>query len=266
MIKVIVSGVCGRMGSMIGKLVCEQKDMKLVGAVEQSGHEAIGADVGEKIGYGKIGIPIVNSLEEVIKSGEVVIEFTNPKTTIEHLEITSLNNKTMVIGTTGLDDTQIARIENLSSSIPIVFAPNMSVGVNLLFKLAGEVAKVLGNEYEVEIIETHHHHKEDAPSGTALKLGKVIANSLNMDFNQVAVYSRQGRVGKRKKEEIGIFAIRIGDVVGEHTVIFGNEGERIELTHRAHSRLTFAQGAIKAVRFVAKAPIGLYDMGDVLQL
>jgi 4-hydroxy-tetrahydrodipicolinate reductase len=266
MIKVIVSGVSGRMGSMIAKLVCEQQDMELTAAVERAGHEAIGDDIGEKIGYGKIGIPIRDSLAEVIVSGEVVIEFTNPKTTIEHLEIAASNNKAMVIGTTGLDDAQSLRIKELSSSIPIVFAPNMSVGVNLLFELAAEVARVLGDDYEVEIIEAHHHHKKDAPSGTALKLGKVIANSLNRDFDQVAVYGRQGQIGERKKEEIGIFAIRTGDIVGEHTVIFGNEGERIELTHRAHSRLTFVQGAIKATRFVAKASPGLYDMPDVLQL
>lgn len=260
MIKVIVSGVCGKMGSMIADLVCEQKDMELVGAIEQSGHKEIGCE------FGKTGLSIVDSLQAVIEAGNVLIEFTNPKTTIEHLELAASHKKAMVIGTTGLDDTQVSKIKELSSDIPIVFAPNMSVGVNLLFKLVGEVAKVLGDDYEVEIIEAHHHHKKDAPSGTALKLGQVIADSLNRDFNQVVVYGRQGQVGERKKEEIGILAIRLGDVVGEHTVIFGNEGERIELTHRAHSRLTFAQGAIKAARFVATAPPELYDMQSVLKM
>jgi len=266
MIKVIVSGVCGRMGSMISRLVCEQKDMELVGAVERPGHEAIGCDISEKLGYEEIGVTIVDNLEQVIELGEVLIEFTNPKTTIEHLEIAASNNKAMVIGTTGLNDTQVARIEKLSNSIPIVFAPNMSIGVNLLFKLVGEVAKILGDDYEIEIIEVHHHHKKDAPSGTAIKLGKIIAESLNRDFNQVTVYGRQGQIGTRKKEEIGIFAVRAGDVVGEHTVLFCTEGERIELIHRAHSRLTFAQGAIKAARFVAKQSPGLYDMQDVLKI
>jgi len=266
MIKVIVSGVCGRMGSIIAKLVCEQEKMKLIGAVEQPGHLSIGCDVGERIGYGKIDLPIVDNLEKVIKLSDVLIEFTNPKTTIDHLEIAAANNKAMVIGTTGLDETQVAKIKELSNSIPIVFAPNMSIGVNLLFKLVGDVARVLGDDYEVEIIETHHHYKKDAPSGTALKLGEIIADNLNRDFNQVAVYGRHGQIGERKKEEIGILAIRTGDVVGEHTVIFGSEGERIELTHRAHSRLTFAQGAIKAARFVTKTTPGWYDMQDVLKI
>ncbi len=266
MIKVIVSGVCGRMDNIIAKLVCKQEDMELVGAIEQPGHEAIGCDVGKKIGDRRIGVSIEDSLKKVIEEGDVLIEFTNPKTTIEHLEIAASNNKAMVIGTTGLDDAQVAKIKELSNSIPIVFAPNMSVGVNLLFKLVGDVAKILGDEYEVEIIETHHHHKKDAPSGTALKLGKIIAESLNRDFDQVAIYGRQGQIGERKKEEIGIFAIRTSDVVGEHTVIFGSEGERMEFTHRAHSRLTFAQGAIKAAKFVVKASPGLYDMQDVLKI
>lgn len=262
MIKVIVSGVCGRMGSMITNLVCKQEDMELVGAIEQPGHEAIGHNVGEK----GINIPIVDSLEKVIGLGDVIIEFTNPTATIEHLEIAAANKKAMVIGTTGLNDTQVAQIEKLSTSIPIVFSPNMSVGVNLLFKLVGDVARVLGEDYEVEIIEAHHHNKKDAPSGTAIKLAQIIARNLNRDFNQIAVYGRWGQIGERKKEEIGIFAIRTGDIIGEHTIIFGTEGERIELIHRAHSRLTFAQGAIKAARFVAKASPGLYDMGNVLQL
>jgi len=266
MINVIVSGVGGRMGSMIAKLVCEQEDMKLVGAVEQSSYGGIGDNVGEKIGYKKIVLPIVDNLKGVIESGTVLIEFTTPKATIDHLEIAASKNKAMVIGTTGLDESQVDKIRELSNSIPIVLAPNMSIGVNLLFKLVGDVARVLGDDFEVEVIEVHHHHKKDAPSGTALKLGKIIADSLNRDFNQVAVYGRQGQVGERKKEEIGILAIRTGDVVGEHTVIFGSEGERIELTHRAHSRLTFAQGAIKAARFVAKATPGLYDMQDVLKI
>ncbi|MFH1563339.1 MAG: 4-hydroxy-tetrahydrodipicolinate reductase [Nitrospirota bacterium] len=266
MIKVIVTGVCGRMGGMIAKLVCEQADMELIGAIERQGLLAIGTDAGEKVGFGKIGIPISERLEEVIASGEVVIEFTNPETTINHLEIAASNHKAIVIGTTGLDEIQIARIKELSRAIPIVFAPNMSIGVNLLFKLVGEVAKVLGDDYEVEIIEAHHHHKKDAPSGTALKLGKVIADNLNRDFNQVVVYGRQGQTGERKKDEIGIFAVRMGDVVGEHTVIFGSEGERLELIHRAHSRLTFVQGAVKAARFVATASPGLYDMQDVLKI
>lgn len=262
MIKVIVSGVCGKMGSIIAKLVCEYEDMELVAGIEDLGHKSIG----EKVAYHKIEVPITDSLEDVINTGDVVVEFTNPKATIKHLEIAKAHNKAMVIGTTGLDDSQTAQIKELAGSIPIVFAPNMSVGVNLLFKLVGDVAKVLGDDYEVEIIEAHHHHKKDSPSGTALKLARIIAESLNRDFNQVAVYGRQGQVGERKKEEIGIFAVRIGDIVGEHTVIFGSEGERIEITHRAHSRLTFAQGAIKAVRFVVKAPAGLYDMQDVLKI
>ncbi|MFH1457086.1 MAG: 4-hydroxy-tetrahydrodipicolinate reductase [Patescibacteria group bacterium] len=266
MIKVIVSGICGRMGGMITKLVCEQADMELVGAIERQGHEAIGADAGEKAGFGKIDISVSEQLDKIIGSGEVVIEFTNPEATIAHLEIAASNHKAIIIGTTGLNENQVARIKELSVAIPIVFAPNMSIGVNLLFKLVGEVAKVLGDDYEVEIIEAHHHHKKDAPSGTALKLGKVIADNLNRDFNQVVVYGRQGQTGERKKDEIGIFAVRMGDVVGEHTVIFGSEGERIEITHRAHSRLTFVSGAVKAARFVAKASPGLYDMQDVIKL
>lgn len=260
MIKVIVSGAMGRMGKMIGGLVQAAEDMEMVAGLERK-------EVVEKIGtWNNTDIPLVSNLEEVIEEGDVIVEFTNPQTTVEHALIAGKHKKSMVIGTTGLSDNDKKIIEEASKNAPIVLSPNMSQGVNLLFKLVEEVAKVLGEDYDTEIVEMHHHHKKDAPSGTAKKLGEIIAKAWGKDLQDIGVYGRSGFVGERKRGEIGIMALRGGDVVGDHTVIFAGPGERIELTHRAHSREAFAQGAVKAIRFVISQSPGLYSTKEVLGL
>jgi len=260
MIKVIVSGAMGRMGKMIGGLVQAAEDMEMVAGLERK-------EIVEKIGtWNNTDIPLVSNLEEVIEEGDVIVEFTNPQTTVEHALIAGKHKKSMVIGTTGLSDNDKKIIEEASKNAPIVLSPNMSQGVNLLFKLVEEVAKVLGEDYDTEIVEMHHHHKKDAPSGTAKKLGEIIAKAWGKDLQDIGVYGRSGFVGERKRGEIGIMALRGGDVVGDHTVIFAGPGERIELTHRAHSREAFAQGAVKAIRFVISQSPGLYSTKEVLGL
>lgn len=270
MIKVVVSGAAGRMGSRVAYLVLQDEGMKLAGAIESPGHPSDGCDIGQLVGgkaWGKVkAVPLMSDehLGEMLDKADILIEFTNPEVTLGHLEICSDKGKGMVIGTTGFSDEELAKIKETSSSIPILVSPNMSLGVNLLFDIVGKVAKALGEEYDIEIIEAHHHHKKDAPSGTAKRLSEVIAASLGRELKDVAVYGRQGMIGERDKKEIGFSVIRAGDIVGDHTVLFGTEGERIELTHRAHSRDTFARGAIRAARFVAQASAGLYSMGDIL--
>jgi len=253
MTNILVTGAAGRMGSRIAYLTLEDPSLELAGAIEREGHPSCGADMLSDDYFG-----------QALQKADVVIEFTGPKVTMAHLEKVVKAGKAMVIGTTGLTDEEIAKIKEASASIPIVFSPNMSIGVNLLFKLVGEVAKVLGDEYDVEVIEAHHHHKKDAPSGTAVKIGEILADSLGRDLKEVGIYGRQGVIGERPEKEIGFSTIRAGDIVGEHTVLFGGVGERLEITHRAHSRDTFAKGAIKAAKFVVGKPAGLYDMGDVL--
>lgn len=263
MVNVIVCGACGKMGTMIIETIHQQEianDIRLVGAIERQDHLLIGTNVNND------GCIFISSdLEEIIDKADVIIDFTNPVSTVEHLKIATQKGKGMVIGTTGLEESQILELKKSSSVIPIVFSPNMSIGVNLLFKLVKDAAKILGDDYEVEIIEAHHNHKKDSPSGTALKLGKIIAEGLNRDFKKVAVYGRKGTGDARKKEEIGILAVRAGDIIGEHTVMFCAEGERLELIHRAHNRFTFAQGSVRAARFIAGASPGLYEMKDVLE-
>ncbi len=258
MLKVIISGVSGRMGSRIFNLAKEDKEIKVIAGLERKDHPEIGKEFFP-------GVKLYSSLEEVISSTEVIVEFTNPQATLEHLSLAGQKKKAMVIGTTGFSEKEVEKIKEISQSVPIVFSPNMSIGVNLLFRLVREVAKVVP-DYDIEIIEAHHNQKKDAPSGTALKLAKIISEELNRDLNKVAVYGREGLVGARKKEEIGILAVRAGDIVGEHTVIFATQGERIELIHRAHSRDTFAAGAIRAAKWIVKQRPGLYDMQNVLGL
>lgn len=264
MVNVIVCGACGKMGMMIIETIHQQEvtnDIRLVGAIERQNHLLIGTNVNNDG-----GIFISSDLGKIIDKADVIIDFTNPVSTMEHLKIATQKGKGIVIGTTGLEESQILELKKSSSVIPIVFSPNMSIGVNLLFKLVKDAAKILGDDYEVEIIEAHHHHKKDAPSGTALKLGKIIAEGLNRDFEKVAVYGRKSIGDARKKEDIGILAVRAGDIIGEHTVMFCAEGERLEFIHRAHNRITFAQGAMRAARFIAGASPGLYEMKDVLTI
>lgn len=264
MIKLTVCGAAGRMGSRIIALSKEYEDLKVVGAIEASGNPKIGVDAGLVAGVGNLDVPITDDLEKVISYTDIVINFTNPEATLEHLAVVKKNKKSIVIGTTGFSNDQVKIIQESAKEIPIVFSPNMSIGVNLLFKILADIARVLGDDYDIEIVEAHHRMKKDAPSGTAIKMAKVIAEALGRNLDEVAVYARKGIIGERTKKEIGIQTVRAGDIVGEHTVLFGGLGERIEITHKASSRDTFARGALKAAKWLYGKSAGLYDMGDVL--
>jgi 4-hydroxy-tetrahydrodipicolinate reductase len=266
MINVIVAGAAGRMGSRLVALIKESTALTLFGAVEEKGHHALGEDAGEIAGCGKAGIQITDDLPRLLERGDVVIDFSTPEATLHHLRAVGQRRRAMVIGTTGLNASELEELKSMSRHIPCVFSPNMSVGVNLIYKVIGEMAKILGDEYDIEVIEAHHRLKKDAPSGTALKIAEVLASAVNRDLNQVGVYARKGLIGERKKQEIGIQTIRAGDIVGDHTILFGGMGERIEVTHRASSRDTFARGALRAAHWVVKQQPGLYDMMDVLSL
>ena len=266
MFRTIVCGAAGKMGRRICALVEDDKEMQLVGAVETKGSRFIGQDVGILIDSRPIGVSVKGDLKDVIEDGEVIIEFTTPDATLEHVRIAADNKKSIVIGTTGLKDEQIKEIEKFSEIIPIVLAPNMSLGVNMLFKLVKEAAKILGEDYDIEIVEMHHRFKVDAPSGTALKLAEYAANGLGVNLKEVGVFGRKGLVGERKPKEIGVMSLRGGDIVGDHTVIFAGLGERIELTHKASSRDTFARGSIRAAKWIVDKVPGLYSMQDVLGL
>ncbi|MCX8027265.1 MAG: 4-hydroxy-tetrahydrodipicolinate reductase [Thermodesulfovibrionales bacterium] len=266
MTKVIIMGIAGRMGSRIGAICSEHKDIQLIGGVEKKGHPAVQKDIGSVIGIGEIGIKITDSLQDIISSGDVVIDFTHREATIENVKVVESAKKAMVIGTTGLSKEDMTIIKTASTSTPIIQAPNMSVGVNLLLKVLKDIAVILGDDYDVEIVELHHRMKKDAPSGTALKMAQVISDSLGRNLDDVAVYARKGIIGERTQKEIGIQTVRAGDIVGEHTVYFGGLGERIEITHKASSRDTFARGAVRAALWIKNQKPGLYDMMDVLGL
>jgi len=266
MIKVVVCGGCGKMGSKVSQLINQNENMKLVGVVESPSHPDIGKDWGITIGLGKTNIIISDNLEETIQKADQVVEFTNPQVSIKHLEIASKYKKVMIVGTTGFSSEEIKKIKNLASDIPFLLSPNMSLGVNLLFKLAAEIATVLGDDYDIEIMEAHHRFKKDAPSGTAKKLAQEIARAKNINLDEVTIYGREGMTGERKRGEIGIHSIRSGDITGEHTIMFTTLGERLELTHKAHSRDTFAYGTIQAIKFMEGKPAGFYEMKDVLKI
>jgi 4-hydroxy-tetrahydrodipicolinate reductase len=223
----------------------------------------LGKDAGESIGA-HCGVPIEDDVGRAVQGAEVLLDFTRPEGTLKHLEACRRERVAMVIGTTGFSDQQKQVLQQASNDIGIVFAPNMSVGVNVAFKLTEIAANVLRDGFDCEIIEAHHRHKVDAPSGTALKLGEIIARTRNQNLRECAVYGREGVSGERDPSAIGFATVRGGDIVGEHTVLFAGTGERLEITHRAASRATFAQGALRAARFVASRPAGLYDMQDVL--
>jgi 4-hydroxy-tetrahydrodipicolinate reductase len=266
MIRAIVTGAGGRMGGRIVSLIAENAGVELAGALERKGHPAVGKDVGEGLGLGRTGILIGDSLTGCIDRGDVVIDFTSHQVSAGHLEIAASRGKAIVIGSTGFTAEEMKRFRELSASVRCVLAPNMSVGVNVMLKVLGDVAGILGDDYDVEIVEVHHRLKKDAPSGTAIKMAQVIAASLGRDLDEVGLYSRKGMIGERTKSEIGIQTLRAGDIVGEHTVIFGGMGERLEFIHRAHSRDNFARGAIRAALWVVGRENGLYDMQDVLGL
>ncbi len=254
------------MGKRIAHTVYNDPQTTIIGALENRNHPDIGRDVGEVAGIGRLRLNVTDDPESIWEKGDVVVEFTSVEATLTRMRLAAKERKAMVVGTTGFNDDQMAEIRDLTKNFPCVMAPNMSIGINLILKILKEMARVLKDEYDVEIIEAHHHLKKDAPSGTAMRMAEVLADTLKRDLAQVAVYGRKGMVGERNPKEIGIHTIRAGDIVGTHTVLFGGEGESIELIHRAHSRDTFATGAVKAVKFIVGAENGLYDMNDVLQL
>lgn len=266
MLNIAVTGATGRMGSRIITLSRDIDELKLTGALDRKGHNDIGKDIGEVIGLGKTGVIITDDIYTVSESADVIIDFSSPSATIAHLKAISDKPVPFVIGTTGFSKDEIEYIGLYAQSTPTVFAPNMSVGVNLLLKVLNDIAKVTGDDYDVEIVEAHHRMKKDAPSGTAMKMAQVLASALNRNLDDDAVYARHGLIGERTQKEIGIQTVRAGDIVGEHTVLFGGLGERIEITHKASSRDTFARGALRASLWIRKQTPGLYDMQDVLGL
>ncbi len=266
MVRAVVAGAAGRMGSRILHMIQENPDVSLAGAFERPGHTAAGRDAGEWAGLGRLGVPIAEAPEEVMSSGDVLIDFTAPEAAPANIRTAASWEKAAVIGTTGLAGGVLEEVLELGKRIPLVLAPNMSVGMNLMFRIAAEMARALGEDYDVEILETHHRFKKDAPSGTALKLARSVAEALGRDADEASVYHRRGMIGERGRGEIGIQALRAGDVTGEHTVMFGGMGERLELTHKAHNRDNFARGALRAACWVVGRPPGVYDMQDVLGL
>ena len=265
-IKVAIVGAGGRMGKTLLEACAEAEGLELTVATERAGSSLIGVDAGELAGLGTNGIIIADSLENAEHDFDVLIDFTRPEPTLLHLAWCLEHKKSIVIGTTGFTDEEKEQINLASKNIPIVLAANFSVGVNLTLKLLETAAKVLGDDVDIEIIEAHHRHKVDAPSGTALAMGEVIADTLDRDLAECAVYGRQGHTGERDRKTIGFETIRAGDIVGEHTVYFAGIGERIEISHKASSRMTFGKGAIRAAAWLQLQHAGLYDMQDVLQL
>lgn len=266
MMRIAVVGAAGRMGKALIEAVCQTEGMSLTAAIVQPGSSLIGADAGELAGVGKLDVQLVDKLSSVKDSFDLLIDFTSPESTMSNLDFCAAHGKKIVIGTTGLSENQKLHLTACAKQTAVVFAPNMSVGVNVCFKVLDLVARTLGDEYDVEVIETHHRHKVDSPSGTALRLGEVVADALGRDLKECAVYGREGQIGARTQKEIGFETIRAGDVVGDHTVLFATEGERIEITHKASSRMTFAKGAVRAAAWLAEKSTGQYDMQDVLGL
>ena len=267
MTRIAIVGVAGRMGRTLVNAVQQDAGATLAGGIVEPGSSLAGADIGELAGVGRLGVAAVDALETIVDDFDVLIDFTSPQVTLANLAFCAKHGKRIVIGTTGLSDEELASLDAYRDRLPLVFAPNMSVGVNLTLKLLETAARALGDEgYDIEVIEAHHRHKVDAPSGTALKMGEVVAESLGRTLKEHGVFAREGQCGPRTDKEIGFATVRAGDIVGEHTVMFATEGERIEITHKASSRMTFAKGAVRAARWVADRPNGRYDMQDVLGL
>ena len=266
MTRIAITGAAGRMGRSLIE-ACQQTDgLEVSVALEHPESTLLGSDAGDLAGIGKLGVPVGADLAAVTDAFDVLIDFTRPEPTLANLEICRQAGRRMVIGTTGFSDEQKVQIEAAAQDIAIVFAPNMSVGVNLCLKLLDTAARVLGDDVDIEIVEAHHRHKVDAPSGTALRMGEVVAEALGRDLKTCAVYGREGHTGERDRKTIGFETIRAGDIVGDHTVMFAGMGERIEITHKASSRMTFANGAVRAAAWLMEQESGLFDMQDVLGL
>jgi len=262
--KVGIAGASGRMGQTLINVLAGHDRLSLGAATSEPGSDEIGANAFQLAGIARGDVTIVDSLASVAEDFDVLIDFTAPAASVAHLEQCVHLNKPMVLGTTGFDEVQKNQISEAAKFIPIVFAPNMSVGVNLMLGLLELAAKKFGDDFDIEIIEAHHRHKVDAPSGTALKMGEVIADTLGRDLRQCAVYGREGVTGARDRQTIGFETIRAGDIVGDHTALFAGDGERIEITHKASSRRAFATGAVRAAQWVLQQRPGQYDMLDVL--
>jgi len=264
MMRLAVTGAAGRMGRTLIQAIHQAEGLTLGAALERPGITLLGADAGELAGVGSLGVTVGDDLQATTEVFDTLIDFTVPQATLDNLAVCEARGKALVIGTTGFDAAGRARIREAARHIPILMAPNMSVGVNLTFKLVELAARILGDAVDVEIVEAHHRHKIDAPSGTAVRMGEIVAEALGRDLERVAVYGRQGTIGARDRGTIGFATVRAGDIVGEHTVLYAGDGERLEITHRAESRMNFAQGALRAARFLAGKPEGLFDMQDVL--
>lgn len=265
-IRIAVTGAAGRMGKTLIEAVTRADNAVLAAAIERPDSTLIGADAGELAGVGRLGVPLVGGIEEVLDQFDVLIDFTSPVATEKNAQACARVGNKIVIGTTGFSDAQKASVLAAADHTALCMASNFSTGVNLCFKLLEMAAQVLGDEVDIEIYEAHHRHKVDAPSGTALSMGEVVARSLNRDLKQVAVYGREGQTGARDGKTIGFATVRAGDIVGDHTVMFAAEGERVEITHKASSRMSFARGAVRAACWLADKDSGLYDMQDVLGL
>ncbi|GAB3281646.1 4-hydroxy-tetrahydrodipicolinate reductase [Parahaliea aestuarii] len=265
-VRIGITGVAGRMGRTLVEAVAAADGVTLAAALERPDSSLIGADAGELAGLGKNGVAVSGALSEVIDSMDVLIDFTIPDATLANVALCAEHGVAMVIGTTGFTARQQQQIDDAAGRIAVCKASNFSTGVNLCFKLLDMAARVLGDDVDIEIIEAHHRHKIDAPSGTALSMGGVVANALGRDLAEVAIYGREGQTGARERETIGFATVRAGDVVGDHTVLFAADGERIEITHKASSRMSFGRGAVRAARWLATREPGLYDMQDVLGL
>lgn len=264
--RIAVTGAAGRMGKNLIEAVHQADGVTLGAAVARPESTLLGADAGELAGVGKLGVALSGNLEGVLDQFDVLIDFTHPSVTLKNLQICRRAGKAMVIGTTGFSAAEKQLLSEAGEDISIVFAANFSVGVNLCLKLLDTAARVLGDDVDIEVLEAHHRHKVDAPSGTALRMGEVVANALGRDLDKVAVYGREGQTGARARETIGFATVRAGDVVGDHTVLFAADGERVEITHKASSRMTFAKGAVRAASWLDGRSAGLYDMQDVLSL
>ncbi len=264
MIRVVIVGACGKMGKENIAIFSQDDEVSIVGAVERQGSKQMGMDAGSVAGIEPIGVSISESLEEVVVKSDVLIDFTNCESSLHTVKTAVQHGKAVVLGTTGFNEDEIKSLREYSKDIPILMSPNMSQGVNILFYLVKKAAELLGEDYNVEIFEIHHNQKTDAPSGTAMRFGRLISEARGKRIEDIGVFGRHGVTGKRSKEEIGIMAIRLGDSVGDHTVLFGGNGERIEFTHRSSSRKNYSAGALKAAKFLLNRKNGMYGMEDVL--
>ncbi|HKM97307.1 MAG TPA: 4-hydroxy-tetrahydrodipicolinate reductase [Buttiauxella sp.] len=265
-VRVAIAGAGGRMGRQLIQAALQMDGVILGAALERTGSSLVGSDAGELAGVSKTGVVVSDNLDAVVNDFDVFIDFTRPEGTLNHLAFCRQHGKGMVIGTTGFDEAGKQAITDASADVPIVFAANFSVGVNVMLKLLEKAAKVMGDYTDIEIIEAHHRHKVDAPSGTALAMGEAIAHAMDKDLKECAVYSREGYTGERVPGTIGFATVRAGDIIGEHTAMFADIGERIEISHKASSRMTFANGAVRSALWLSSMKSGLYDMRDVLDL